>query len=455
MNEKKKKIEYLVVDTSAFIQNVQLQNTAENVITCENVVNEITNKRQLKRLVVLPYDLQVKNVSSESIKVVTEFSIKTGDYKSLSATDIAVIALTYQLEKEKVGTDHLRNEPLYQKTVNFVTSRNQLSDLVPTMPGFYLPKEKNVTSVEEKIDNKGNEVHEGNDEDNEVYEENNDEDKVVNEENKLDECKSENLRTSESVEQCDIEVLKEKFESSLLFENCEENDDENDNLLQKCEEEYSTEDSEVEDDDDGGGWITPSNVKDIKKQMQGAELEDVNVKVACMTTDFAMQNVLKQMNLNVASLDGKMIKQLRTYVLRCYSCFKTTSIMTKQFCPKCGNNTLKKVSVSLDENGKMQIHINARKPLTARGKRISLPRIKGGKHPNNPILVEDQPMPDNRPSKLARIKNDPLSEDYIAGFSPFITRDVYSRSAMLGIRPNVAAKDWMKRNSNASRRKRK
>lgn len=42
---------------------------------------------------------------------VTEFSKKTGDYPSLSATDIKVLALTYQLELEHVGSQHLKKEP--------------------------------------------------------------------------------------------------------------------------------------------------------------------------------------------------------------------------------------------------------------------------------------------------------------------------------------------------------
>lgn len=94
------------------------------------------------------------------------------------------------------------------------------------------------------------------------------------------------------------------------------------------------------------------------------------VTVACMTTDFAMQNVLKQIGLNIAALDGRVIKQVRTFIFRCYACFKTTSIMTKMFCPSCGNKTLKKVAVSVDDEGNQKIHINFRRPLTTRGKRV-------------------------------------------------------------------------------------
>jgi len=42
---------------------------------------------------------------------VAEFARKTGDLRSLSATDVRVIALVYALEKEFVGTDHIHTEP--------------------------------------------------------------------------------------------------------------------------------------------------------------------------------------------------------------------------------------------------------------------------------------------------------------------------------------------------------
>ncbi|KAJ8961217.1 hypothetical protein NQ318_008900 [Aromia moschata] len=373
-----REVRVYIVDTTAFIQNAPLQEIADNVITCPEVVSEITNKRQLRRLVVLPYDLNVKEVFSEHIKIITEFAKKTGDYPSLSATDIKVMALTYQLEKEKNGTSHLRLEPLMQRPL--VTTENIVSDMNPDVTGFFLPgKSKNCVESVKRCEN------------------------LVDQDNK-------DMRES------DIE-----------------SDDVN---------ESSTAESS---DDENAGWITPSNIEVAKKHVNSELTEEKHVSVACITTDFAMQNVLRQMNLNVCSLDGRLIKQLRTYILRCYTCFKTTSIMTKKFCPKCGNNTLKKVAVSLDENGKQQIHINPKKPLTARGKKFSLPKIRGGKHPNNPILVEDQPMPDNRPSRLARTKNNPLDDDYIAGFSPFVMRDVNSKSAQLCIRPNQEFKHWMKK----------
>ena len=58
------------------------------------------------------FDLNYREPAPESIKAVMAFSRKTGDYASLSAVDIRVIALAHTLEREIKGTvDHLRAEP--------------------------------------------------------------------------------------------------------------------------------------------------------------------------------------------------------------------------------------------------------------------------------------------------------------------------------------------------------
>ena len=44
----------------------------------------------------------------------SEFAKKTGDFKSLSAVDLRILGLTYQLEKEFCDAGHIKNEP-YKK----------------------------------------------------------------------------------------------------------------------------------------------------------------------------------------------------------------------------------------------------------------------------------------------------------------------------------------------------
>ena len=45
---------------------------------------------------------------------VSEFAKLTGDFRSLSAVDLRVLALTYQLEKEHCGIDHIKKRPTKQ-----------------------------------------------------------------------------------------------------------------------------------------------------------------------------------------------------------------------------------------------------------------------------------------------------------------------------------------------------
>jgi len=60
--------------------------------------------------------------------------------------------------------------------------------------------------------------------------------------------------------------------------------------------------------------------------------------------------------------------------------------MTNVFCPNCGNKTLKKVAVSLKEDGTQVIHISSRKRLSARGKRVSQWLYKCSSNVNFEIL---------------------------------------------------------------------
>ena len=72
-------------------------------------------------------------------------------------------------------------------------------------------------------------------------------------------------------------------DDAKMTEECEADDDAN---------EDDDDDLLEDDDEDGGGWITPSNISKVKKKM-GCEDEfddpEVEVKTACLTTDFAMQ----------------------------------------------------------------------------------------------------------------------------------------------------------------------
>lgn len=398
----------------------------------------------------LPYDLQVREPRSDIVKHCVEFAKKTGDYASLSGIDIKVIALTYELEADTVGTEHIRKEPVMAQVIASKEKPQEFQDNTK-LPGWYNNDCGDSESDEE--DDKDDDEQEDNDNDVDKVKEAI-EKQIENPEEKHDipEVTQEELEdlfeklkceSTEDDPSCDVLVAESKNEVDSESEDCDERGD------------VETQDisANKNDGDDDGTWITPTNIKKVKKSMEGKVEADIIPEVACMSTDYAVQNTLKQMNLNICALNGRVIKHLRTYILRCYACFKTTSIMTKVFCPNCGNKTLKRVAVSLDENGKQVIHINTRRPLTTKYKNQSIPLFRGGKHSRNPILFEDQPMPRQMPSRVAKTKTNALEEDYVAGFSPFAMRDVDSKSAMLRSKGHV--KEWARNNTYEEDRRRK
>jgi len=140
----------LVIDTAGFIRNAPLQEFGQNLITLNEVTEEIRDKETKQRLRCLPYQLQFMEPNPESIKFVTEFSKKTGDYASLSATDIKVIALTHMLEVRHIGSDeHLKKEPTIKKSVEFYKPGSNQGPNSNNLAGFYKPDDDDEEEDEE------------------------------------------------------------------------------------------------------------------------------------------------------------------------------------------------------------------------------------------------------------------------------------------------------------------
>uniref|UniRef100_A0A1X7U4T9 Ribonuclease PIN domain-containing protein n=1 Tax=Amphimedon queenslandica TaxID=400682 RepID=A0A1X7U4T9_AMPQE len=109
----------------------------------------------------------------------------------------------------------------------------------------------------------------------------------------------------------------------LILDTALTNDILEEQLEEEEEEERGEEDGEGEDDDDS--WITPDNYQSVCDSIGGLMEETIDeISVGCMTTDYAMQNVLLQIGLNVVSIDGMLIKRIRTYAQQCKACFKFT-----------------------------------------------------------------------------------------------------------------------------------
>ncbi|XP_066183480.1 RNA-binding protein NOB1 isoform X2 [Sylvia atricapilla] len=393
------RVPHVVADTGAFLSAAPLQDIADALYTVPEVLAEIRDRPTRRRLAALPCELRVRRPRPELLRLVTEFSKKTGDYPSLSAADLQVLALTCQLQAEIDGPGCLRWEP--QDKVRLSSSLRH-----PEAPlhvaGFHLPAKvrhgggRGAAAPEPHSDQFGSFLY---------------------------------WRPP-------LPSIEEELRELLVRKNP-----------------LAGEEEEEEESDDEG-WITPSNLKQAQQDTGHCDTAPVGVQVGCVTTDFAMQNVLLQMGLHVLAVNGMLIRRARSYILRCHGCFRTTSDMTKVFCPHCGNKTLKKVAVSVSDDGSLHMHFSRNpKVLNPRGLRYPLPAPQGGKHANNPHLVEDQRFPQQRLSRKARQKTNVFDPDYLAGASPFAENDVHSRAAHLQLRDAALGAGRRRLNPNAVTKK--
>ena len=389
------KAEHLVIDSCALIKHVDIASIACSMYTCPDVVSEIRDRTVRRMLSVLPYELRVVTPSSETVQKIIASSKVTGDYRSLSHTDIQVLALTYELA-QKHG--EAPKDAIEKNTDEIQMGGSVKADL--SIPGFYLPKKNSNSTVARDF---------------------------ADATSSSDDIKLENHSNDATNSDDKTEVNIVGSLTNLKLKNDEEA---NQKLHAESSSDADDEGLGSSSDDDEGGWITPSKLRELNQIG-----EEDRVKVACITRDFAMQNVLKKLNLHIVSVDGKVIRSLRSYVLRCHACFEVTKVMTKVFCPKCGNKTLKKVPVELKPDGTMKMFFSRNpKVLNPKGLQHSLPLPRGGKHADNPILVEDQRLPHNRLPRKALARTDVWSENYECDLSPFANRDVDSKAFRLGLR---------------------
>ena len=120
--EQKKQQYYgaLIIDSGAIIKQGNLANlikSAEKCYTTAAVMSEIRDAKSREALAstlrTSLNDIIIEKPSNESIRAVTSFAKKTGDYRCLSAADMEVMALQYEMDVRLCGgsAEHLRSEP--------------------------------------------------------------------------------------------------------------------------------------------------------------------------------------------------------------------------------------------------------------------------------------------------------------------------------------------------------
>ncbi|KAA3672657.1 RNA-binding protein NOB1, partial [Paragonimus westermani] len=132
------------------------------------------------------------------------------------------------------------------------------------------------------------------------------------------------------------------------------------------------------------------------------------------------------------------------------------------FCPSCAQANLRRIPVTLKEDGQLQFHFSRRFVKSLRGTQQPIRRPKGGKHADEPIYCPDQRLPDRRPAKPKHPDVQPIATnglldeltDDLEGLCDFGVdapvafplHDINTRAARVGIRSDhqIAPRSWFR-----------
>jgi RNA-binding protein NOB1 len=347
----------LVLDTAALVvpSLPLLGNPRVALCTVQEVLDEVRDRRARLQLAALPAAIAVREPAPEHVLAVVEFAKKTGDFSQLSAVDLKVLALTRHCFVAAHGADAVRSTTapirtaLYPKATDSAAAASHGATSIsvaesavaaPAAPAPADVKDDDNDDDDDDADTGGADADDNDDE--------------------------------------GFVVVRGKGGDA------EEDDDDDD---------YDS------DSSDGSEWITKDNLDEIRqKSLYGTPTGDAvtddgaQVKVACMTSDFAMQNVLVQMGIKIVSPTGMFISHATQWVLRCFACGKLVPDNEKMFCPGCGNHTLKRVAVDFDEQTGEQRVLISRRPLNVRGTRHPLPMPRGGHSDKGNIILSESEL---------------------------------------------------------------
>ncbi len=358
-----KSVHSIILDAGPIIKNEppvsSLLAQSEALFTVPSVITEIRDATARSRLetTLLPF-LTLKTPGEQSVKVIMEFARKTGDLGVLSKVDIQILALAYELECEKNGGNwRLRTVP----------GQKRINGAAPSMKRAGLLKAEDEAPIEPTESGDRTEILSRD---------------VIN---------SISPGPSASPDRHEYSVEPTQAHSPMSGAQEAQLTDEVstlplDNLALETVSPADTLEAQnnapSSEDSDSEGWITPSNIKkrqaDGSKSVGSTSSTTGTMQVATITTDFAMQNLLLQMNLNLLSPSLQRIRHLKTYILRCHACFQQTKEIDKQFCPRCGKPTLMRVACSTRQNGEFRLHLKRNMQWNTRGDRYSIPRPVAG-----------------------------------------------------------------------------
>ena len=352
--------------------------------TTASILAEVRDRESRLGLQGLVVDLVVRIPSQTALNEVSRFAQLTGDSSVLSANDVQILALAWMLEKEMHGVDHLKETPV-MGLVGGRTAKPRVKGsaeefyeeptegegegegegeeerleevkemIMESVEANVEEKEQDATPEAPKPKRKTRRGGAKNKNKSNLVASSLSSDALINEDsaNQMGVDSHEKYLVDTSItamitDNVDGDFV-EPLASTLIRDAPADNGapesdlvkDLNRLILESCDTDFFSNLAHPEDsqqttttavDSDSGsdseGWITPTN---IRRFQATGYAESANLKestkfistVATITSDFAIQNVLMQMGLQLLDIDGMVIKKIKNWVLRCHACFK-------------------------------------------------------------------------------------------------------------------------------------
>eukprot|EP00951_Prasinocladus_malaysianus_P017991 scaffold142716_cov52-Prasinocladus_malaysianus.AAC.1 len=390
--------------THIFVHLLALDSLTFAYAYMQDVLEEIRDRKSRNFLQALPYRLDVLEPSAESVKTVTSFARMTGDFRSLSQADVRLIALAHDLELRTYGDAHLRSEPAR----TLPKSRGKGAPL----PGWGTQTDAwaAIDSFEGTGTNGGGSTRIAlagghpidavvgySPEASDAEQPGTDPEASLPFSVSHHRSRGLSLKTLCMAEEDGVDIATSCHEGSEDdWEVAAKSKAARRHRVQKqARRERRVEDSRMEAGGVAGADdVTQTDIDDQNCDDQSIEQPDEASEaescISSVTADFAMQNVLLQIGLRLVTPDGRRVKKIHTWILRCSACRSITQEVSRLFCPQCGNATLDRVEITIGPNGEEMYGV--RKKHNLRGTKYSLPKPKGGKKCHDPILREDVMM---------------------------------------------------------------
>mmetsp|Transcript_55931 Transcript_55931/g.121050 ORF Transcript_55931/g.121050 Transcript_55931/m.121050 type:complete len:465 (+) Transcript_55931:70-1464(+) len=392
----------VVIDAGAVIQLQRLERFGGELFSTGGVMREVKDPKARALLQTLPEDIKVREPSPQDLAYTKTFAKATGDLGFLSANDVDLIALTVGLHRE-AGCE-LRRQPEAltsgdgRDTFDWAPSKTApLVHRGPPAADGAAPARPPLTA--EPAPAGAAELLQASVEAEAPAESAGSAGSAGPEAAKA-EAAAEAQGSADAVEK--PELKPSAASSSGPESRAQEGAGAARSSAASAEAEVEADAADAGDDSDGssaGEWVTPDNIHRFGVRVEQA----ADLKVTCATADYSVQNVLLQMGITPLTFDGYAVTSVKLWGLVCRACFLFTRDTQKIFCPKCGHDTLVRVPIIVDQDGKATI-VSSNRPLRRKGTVFSMPKPKGGRG-WKPIFAEDELMIGGRDRELRHLRN--------------------------------------------------